>query len=556
MAAEAGSRSLEETPTWAVAVVCFVLVSISIFIEYIIHSIGKWLTKRQKRALYEALEKIKSELMLLGFISLLLTVGQGPITKICIPKSIGDTWHPCNKKQESKLNNQRKLLSNSSSGSNGSDRRVLAADGDNKCASKGKVPFVSAEGIHQLHRFIFVLALYHVIYCIITLALGRAKMRKWKKWEKETRTADYQFSHDPERFRFTRDTSFGRRHLNSWSHSSILLWVVCFFRQFFRSVLKVDYLTLRHGFIIAHLAPHSQIKFDFHNYIKRSLEEDFKDVVGISPIMWLFAVVFLLFNTHGWYSYLWLPFVPLIVILLVGTKLQVIITKMGLRIQERGEVVKGTPLVEPGDDLFWFNRPRLLLYLIHFVLFQNAFQLAFFAWSWYEFGLKSCLHEHPEDIVIRITMGLIIQILCSYVTLPLYALVTQMGSTMRPTIFNERVAKALRSWHQAARKHIKQSRHSGSVTSTVPGSSAPSRSMSPAHLLRNYRCDPDSVQTFPRMSNLFDTEACEMDSPQDRNHHCPELSSTYIPPVRNANRSQLRIEIETSDFSFDESGRK
>lgn len=58
------------------------------------------------------------------------------------------------------------------------------------------------------------------------------------------------------------------------------------------------------------------------------------------------------------------------IILLVGTKLQVIITKMGLRIHERGEVVKGVPVVQPGDDLFWFNRPRLILYLINFVLFQ------------------------------------------------------------------------------------------------------------------------------------------------------------------------------------------
>ena len=55
---------------------------------------------------------------------------------------------------------------------------------------------------------------------------------------------------------------------------------------------------------------------------------------------------------------------------------------MALRIQERGEVVKGVPVVEPGDDLFWFNRPRLILYLINFVLFQNAFQVGFFAWTW------------------------------------------------------------------------------------------------------------------------------------------------------------------------------
>ena len=58
------------------------------------------------------------------------------------------------------------------------------------------------------------------------------------------------------------------------------------------------------------------------------------------------------------------------VILVVGTKLQVIISKMALRIQERGEVVKGVLVVQPGDDLFWFNRPRLVLYLINFVLFQ------------------------------------------------------------------------------------------------------------------------------------------------------------------------------------------
>ncbi|MQM08514.1 hypothetical protein Taro_041362 [Colocasia esculenta] len=77
MAGGSSGRSLEQTPTWAVAVVCFVLVVISIIIEHLIHLVGKarhiytndswlpsvvlqWLTKRHKRALYEALEKVKS----------------------------------------------------------------------------------------------------------------------------------------------------------------------------------------------------------------------------------------------------------------------------------------------------------------------------------------------------------------------------------------------------------------------------------------------------------------------------------------------------------------
>lgn len=61
------------------------------------------------------------------------------------------------------------------------------------------------------------------------------------------------------------------------------------------------------------------------------------------------------------------------IVLLVGAKLQVIITKMGLRIQDRGDVVKGTPIVQPGDELFWFGRPRFILFLIHVVLFQVTF---------------------------------------------------------------------------------------------------------------------------------------------------------------------------------------
>eukprot|EP01018_Ginkgo_biloba_P015675 Gb_32378 [translate_table: standard] len=63
------SRSLEQTPTWAVPAV---FVVISILIEQAIHLVGHWLRKHNKKALNEALEKIKAEFMLLGFSSLLL----------------------------------------------------------------------------------------------------------------------------------------------------------------------------------------------------------------------------------------------------------------------------------------------------------------------------------------------------------------------------------------------------------------------------------------------------------------------------------------------------
>ncbi|KAK8582172.1 hypothetical protein V6N13_145152 [Hibiscus sabdariffa] len=550
------SRSLEETPTWAVAVVCFVLVVISIIIEHIIHMIGKWLKKKHKRALYDALEKVKSELMLLGFLSLLLTVGSGTITGICISERLGSTWHPCPRSREGNLDepaedtseneHRRRLLMISDSGR--VFRRSLAGSSEDKCADQGKVPFISYDAIDQLHYFIFVLAIVHVIYCILTLGLGRAKMSAWKKWEKETKTIEYQYTNDPERFRFARETSFGRRHLSFWTKNPILLWIVCFFRQFVRSVPKVDYLTLRHGFIMAHLAPQSQNNFNFQKYINRSLEEDFSVVVGISPLIWFCAVLFLLFSPHGWYSYYWLPFIPLIVILLVGTKLQVIITKMAQRIQERGEVVRGVPVVEPGDDLFWFNRPRLLLFLINFVLFQNAFQLAFFAYTWYEFGISSCFHENVADLVISISMGVVVQILCSYVTLPLYALVTQMGSNMKPTIFNERVATALKKWHQTARKHVKSNK--GSVT-TTPFSSipnTPSHHASPIHLLKHYRNEMNSAHTSPgRLS--FDIGRSEMDSLSISYHNHTDGSSSHNHNITEQVQVNINGDIKESNLN-------
>ncbi|XP_042408577.1 MLO-like protein 6 [Zingiber officinale] len=555
-----GSRSMEETPTWAVAVVCLVIVVISVLIEHAIHLLGKWLQKHHKKALYEALEKIKAELMLMGFISFLLTVLQSSISKICVPLSVGDSWHPCKPSEEDDIaghledpdqnpGGRRRLLQ--TAGSVRAFRRVLAAGGSSDTCPEGKVALISGEAINQLHIFIFVLAVSHVLYCVCTLAFGRLKMRRWKGWEMETRTAEYQFTHDPDRFRFARDTSFGRRHLNFWSKSPLLIWIVCFFRQFVSSVSKVDYLTLRHGFIMAHLAPQSSSKFNFQKYIKRSLEEDFTVVVGISPAIWFMAVVFLLFNTHGWQSYLWQPFIPLIIILMVGTKLQVIITKMAIQIMERGDVVKGVPVVQPRDNLFWFNRPGLLLFLIHFVLFQNAFQLAFFAWSWYEFGYPSCFHKRIEDIIIRISMGILIQVLCSYVILPLYALVTQMGTNLKPTIFSERVATALRKWHHTARKNVKESRKSGSVTPYTSRPNTPSHSLSPVHLLQYYHNEVDysshnSPQKYFVEEDQFDPEGM----PSPSGHTNDESFSQY----RNATLKRF-VEANIEMREVDDDGR-
>ncbi|WOL05873.1 MLO-like protein 9 isoform X1 [Canna indica] len=451
------SRQLDETPTWAVVGVCAVIIFVSILLEKGLHHLGQWLTKKHKHTLVEALEKVKAELMILGFISLLLTFGQNYIAQICIPYKLANTMLPCplNDKAKADGGKYRRLLWESLMDQN-PKRRILAAATVVKCP-QGKVPLISINGLHQLHILIFFLAVIHVVSSALIMTLGRAKIHGWNEWEKETQSVDYAFSNDPSRFRYADDLSFVRSHTSIWNGNKILFYVKCFFNQFFKAVSKADYFTLRHGFISVHLAPGT--KFNFKRYIKRALEDDYNVVVGISPILWASALVVLLLNVNGWQELFWASLVPLVVVLTVGMKLQAIIASMAIEIHERYTVVQGIPLVHLSDQHFWFGHPQFLRFLIHFALFQNAFQISYFVWIWY-YELGHCFHNEFGFIIARICIGIGGQILCSYITLPLYALVSQMGSHMKMSIFDDQTSKALRRWHQNVKGKLKQVPHS------------------------------------------------------------------------------------------------
>ncbi|KAI5402247.1 MLO-like protein 1, variant 2 [Lathyrus oleraceus] len=98
--------TLEFTPTWVVAAVCTIIVAISLAAERLLHYGGKYLKRKDQKPLYEALQKIKEELMLLGFISLLLTVSQNGLTKICVPPGVLRHMLPCTLKEKDQKESQ------------------------------------------------------------------------------------------------------------------------------------------------------------------------------------------------------------------------------------------------------------------------------------------------------------------------------------------------------------------------------------------------------------------------------------------------------------------
>ncbi|KAA3467181.1 MLO protein-like protein 1-like [Gossypium australe] len=446
-------RSLEETPTWAVAVVCAIFVIISILIEHGIHSLGK-------------------------------------------PGYAGDSGKDSNKGGGGggDEDRRRKLLSYAE------DmvwRRVLASSKGKDSCPKGKVALITQSGMHDLHIFIFALAVFHVLYSVATILLAKAKMKKWESWESETKTLEYQYRNDPSRFRLTHQTSFVKRHS------------------------------------------------------------------GFSTI----------------------PGMRWIILVLVGTKLELIIMEMAEEIQERSAVVRGAPVVEPNNKYFWFNRPRWILFLIHYTLFQNAFQMAYFLWvvprflypretvlcsgkgcSWAVPSNSMQLHYLPAVFLGDATLQ-VHRVLNSSDTLlrdSLYARgleyfnlakTLRMGSHMKTAIFEEQTAKALKNWRKAAKKRNKQKEKGGGGMSSpmsvsMSGNTTPSRGTSPLHLLHNHKHrstasdQTDGVLNSPTNSNcsypsdtdLSDIEAAALSPPQhltqldDDDHHQHNIDFSFVKP--------------------------
>ncbi|KAL9441255.1 hypothetical protein AB3S75_019852 [Citrus x aurantiifolia] len=445
-------RSLALTPTWSVATVLTVFVVVSLIVERSIHHLSNWLRKTNRKPLLAAVEKMKEEMMLLGFISLFLTATSSSISNICIPSKFYDsTFAPCTRSEI-----DEEMENNSSEGRKLMGllfphryRRVLNDLNKNTC-KEGYEPFVSYEGLEQLHRFIFVMAVTHVSYSCLTMLLAIVKIHSWRVWEEEAHMDRHDSLTEITReLTIRRQTTFVRYHTsNPLSRNKLLIWVTCFFRQFGRSVVRADYLTLRKGFIMNHnLSP----KYDFHSYMIRSMEEEFQRIVGVSGPLWGFVVAFMLFNVKGSNLYFWIAIIPVTLVLLVGSKLQHVIATLALENAGITGYFAGAKL-KPRDELFWFNKPELMLSLIHFILFQNAFELASFFWFWWQFGYNSCFIHNHLLVYLRLILGFAGQFLCSYSTLPLYALVTQMGTNYKAALIPRRIRETIHGWGKAARR--------------------------------------------------------------------------------------------------------
>ncbi|KAL7584691.1 hypothetical protein Lser_V15G45311 [Lactuca serriola] len=468
--AKEDSRSLALTPTCSIAIVMTIFVLVSLLVEESIRYLSNWLKKMKRKPMLAAVEKMKEGLMLLGFISLLLAVTSSSISNICIPSKFYDTaFSPCNKpdkNQENKDHSKQQLLNKL----------------NHKICQKDYEPFVSDEGLEQLHRFIFIIAITHISYSCLTMLLAIVKIHQWRIWEDDAQMDQHDVLTELSRYETTkRQSAIVEFHMsNPLIRNGFLSWMVCFFRQFGSSVVRADYLMLRKAFIINH---NLTSKFDFHSYMIRSMEEEFQRIVGLSGPLWGFVVAFMLFNVKGSNRYFWIALLPVTLVLIMGTKLQHVIATLALESAGITAYFTKTKL-NPRDELFWFKKPGLLLSLLHFILFQvkyslfffllkiglnfqclfqNAFELASFFWFWWQFGYNSCFLNHHLIVYLRLILGFAGQFFCSYSTLPLYALVTQMGTNYKAALIPERIRETMNEWRKEARRRRRRRKFSFSM---------------------------------------------------------------------------------------------
>ncbi len=187
-------RGLEETSSLSVfAVFVFFLVASQI-IEKIFHCMHHKFEHWGQEGLLMALGKVKEELMLMGFVSLLLIAFEEDILQICVNmKNVGgvplEHQSLCPNAYAKKM---AKAAAASSSGCGGggnysrrmllastADRRDLAAADVNKCQDQ----FIEQAALHQTHIIIFYIAMMHIFLGILMMYTASKKVLGWAKWE-------------------------------------------------------------------------------------------------------------------------------------------------------------------------------------------------------------------------------------------------------------------------------------------------------------------------------------------------------------------------------------
>lgn len=125
---------------------------------------------------------------------------------------------------------------------------------------------------------------------------------------------------------------------------------------------------------------------------------------------------------------------------------------------------------------------------------------------------------------------------------------------MKPIIFGDNVATALRSWHNTAKKRVKHGRLSGNNTPVSSRPATPLHGTSPVHLLRSY---PQYSNEESRTSNAENegwaneiptSPRRQIENIKDDDHQEGEIHASSS--MQRPHPDQHQVEVTLSEFTF------
>jgi len=144
------------TPGWRISLIFTIFVVLSFAIEKGLHAAERRIREVGYKGLLHTMRKVEEELLILGFLSLLLTAFSSFLVRICVDCGA----YGCMEDAVTEAGavesaaHARALLG----------RALLSATDacSNPCPA-GKEPFWSAEALHQTHLFVFILAIIFIL---------------------------------------------------------------------------------------------------------------------------------------------------------------------------------------------------------------------------------------------------------------------------------------------------------------------------------------------------------------------------------------------------------
>ena len=184
--AMAAGKNIEESNSERICLVLLVFIGGSTVFEVLLHKLEHYFLHHRKKGLVGALNKIKEEIMLVGFISLTLTALETNIISICVPIASNlklgipmahdqclDAWRSSSGSG-----------SGSGSGSNTTNQRrmLLAATATAACPA-GQEQWIERAALHDVHLIIFFQAFTHISITLMCYLLSLYRVQLWESFE-------------------------------------------------------------------------------------------------------------------------------------------------------------------------------------------------------------------------------------------------------------------------------------------------------------------------------------------------------------------------------------